>query len=60
MLIYVDIYCNRGDIKTLIDLGMLEEELENALGKKADIVFDTSTMDEFFRENILKDLIEIY
>lgn len=38
---------------------MLEEELESALGKKVDIIFNTSTMDEFFRENILKDLIKI-
>ena len=30
----VDIYCESGDIKTLIDQGFFEDELEEALGKE--------------------------
>ena len=56
----IDIYCDKGNIKTLIDQGMLEEELENALGKKVDIIFDSSYMDDYFRNQIMDDLIKLW
>lgn len=31
---YVDIYCDKGNIKTFIDQGLLVDELEEALNKK--------------------------
>ncbi len=55
----VDILCDKGDISTLIEQGNLEEELEERLGKKVDLVFTTSYMDDYFKEQIEKDLIEL-
>lgn len=55
----IDIYCDRGNIKTLIDQGELEEELENALNKEVDIIFTTSILDEYFKEQIKEDMIKL-
>ena len=55
----VDIYCDKGNIKTFIDQGYLEDELEQALNKKIDIVFDTSHMDDYFKEQIMRDMIKL-
>lgn len=55
----VDILCDKGDVKTLIEQGELEEELEKRLGKKVDLVFTTSYMPDYFRQQIEKDLIEL-
>ena len=43
----------------MIEQGKLEEELEERLGKKVDLVFTTSYMDDYFKEQIEKDLIEL-
>jgi len=55
----VDIYCEKGNIKTLIDQGKLEDELSNALNKKIDIVFSTSQMNDFFKKQMMEDLIKL-
>ena len=55
----VDIYCDKGNIKTFIDQGNLEDELKQALNKKIDIVFDTSHMDDYFKEQIMVDMIKL-
>ncbi len=55
----VDIYCESGDIKTLLDQGFFEEELIKALGKDVDIVFIGSKMDEYFKEQLEGDKIRI-
>ena len=55
----IDIYCDKGNIKTLLDLGVLEDELESALKKKVDIIFDTSHLDDFFKNQIMEDMIKI-
>ena len=55
----VDIYCEHGDIKTFIDQGILEEELEKALGKEVDIVFIGSKMGDYFREQLEEDKIKL-
>lgn len=55
----VDIFCDKGNIRTFIDQGILEDELEQALNKKVDIVFDSSSMDEFFRKQIIEDMIKL-
>ena len=55
----VDICCDKGNIKTFIDQGNLEDELEQALNKKIDIVFDTSHMDDYFKEQIMRDMIKL-
>ena len=55
----IDIYCERGNIKTLTDVGFLEEELINSLNKKVDIVFTTSTMNKYFKTSLMEDLIKL-
>lgn len=55
----VDILCDKGDISTLIQQGLVEEELEEKLGKKVDLIFTTSTMPDHFKTEIEKDLIEL-
>ena len=55
----VDIYCESGDIRGLIDQGHLEDQLEKALGKEIDIVFIGSKMDDYFKEQLEKDLIKL-
>lgn len=55
----VDIYCESGDIKTFIDQGYLEDELQEALGKEVDIVFIGSKMDDFFKSQLDKDKIKL-
>ena len=55
----VDIYCDTGDIKTLIDQGFFEEDLVSALGKEVDVIFIGSTMDAYFKEQLEEDKIKI-
>ena len=55
----IDIYCSKGNIKTLIDQQRLIEELEMALNKKVDIIFSSSQMDELFKKNIMEDMIKL-
>ncbi len=55
----IDIYCNKGNVKTFIDQGLLEDELEKALNKKVDIVFDSSYIDDYFKMKIIKDMIKL-
>jgi len=55
----VDIYCEKGNIKTLIDQGFLEDELKEALKKDVDVVFVESSMSEYFKERIMGDLIKL-
>ena len=56
----IDIYCDVGDIKTLIDQGKFEEELEETLGKKVDVIFIGSSLDELFQKQLDYDKIKIY
>ncbi len=56
----IDIYCDKGNIKSLIDEGFLIDELENALNKKVDLVFNTSYMDDYFKNQIMEDMIKLY
>ena len=55
----IDIYCEAGNVKTLIDQGFLEDELEEALGKDVDIVFIGTRMDEFFKQQLEGDKIRL-
>lgn len=55
----IDIYCEPGDIKTFIDQGFLEEELEEALGKKVDLLFIGTTLNDFFKEQLEGDKIRL-
>ena len=55
----VDIYCEHGDIKTLIDQGYFEDELVESLGKKVDVIFIGSSIDDFFKKQLDYDKIRI-
>ena len=55
----VDIYCSKGKVRSLIDQGRLIDELEEVLKKKVDIVFDTSEMNEYFKNQIMEDMIKL-
>ena len=55
----IDIYCDSGNIKNLIEQGKMEDELEQALNKEVDVIFSSSKMDPFFKEQIMEDMIKI-
>ena len=55
----IDIYCDKGNIKTLIQQGKLEEELEKSLHKEVDIVFESSIKDDYFEKQIMEDMIKL-
>ena len=55
----VDILCDKGNIRTLIDQGEMEEELEASLNKSVDIVFTSSVKDEYFEKQIMEDRIKL-
>ena len=55
----VDIYCDKGDLKTLYDEVDLIDEFEKALGKKVDLVTIGSRMQDFFKQQIEEDMIKI-
>ena len=55
----IDIYCSRGKIRSLYDLVDFKEDLENALGKKVDVVTIGSQMDDIFRQHLEEDKIKI-
>ena len=55
----VDIYCEKGDIKSLLNHVALKNELEAALNKEVDVIFIGSIMDEFFKQQMREDLIKL-
>ena len=55
----VDLYCDSGDVDTLFKEVAFNEELEEALGKKVDVVTIGSHMHEFFRQQLEEDMIKI-
>lgn len=55
----IDIYCDKGDLRTLYDEIDLIEELEVSLGKKVDLVTIGSKMPDYFKQQIEEDMIKI-
>lgn len=55
----VDIYCDKGKIKNIIEQEKLIEELQESLNKDVDLVFDSSQMDEYFKKQIMEDMINL-
>ena len=55
----VDIYCEAGDIKTFIDQGFLEEELEESLDKKVDLLFIGTRLNDYFKKQMEGDKIRL-
>ena len=56
----VDIYCDKGDVRSLYDEVAFKEELEVALNKKVDVVTIGSHMHDYFRQQLEKDLIKLW
>lgn len=55
----IDIYCESGDIKTFLDQEFLEDELEEALGKKVDLIFIGTQLNDYFLEQLERDKIKL-
>ena len=55
----VDIYCDRGDVDTLFKAVAFDYELEEALGKKVDVVTIGSQMHDYFKQQLEEDMIKI-
>ena len=55
----IDIYCEKGDIKTLVDCSRLINELSEALNKEVDVIFNTASIEPHFKDKIMKDLIKL-
>ena len=56
----VDIYCERGKVKTIKTQLELEEELESSLDKKVDLLFIGGLFTDIsFKEELEKDMIKI-
>ena len=55
----IDIFCEKGNIKTFIDQEKLYDDLENALNKKVDIIYTTTKVNDEFKENIMEDMIKL-
>lgn len=55
----IDIYCEKGTIRTLLDVQNLYDDLETELNKKVDVIFTTSNASEYFLSEIKKDLIKL-
>ena len=56
----VDIYCEKGDMRSLYDEIGFKEELEAALNKKVDVVTIGSHMHDFFKQQLEKDMIKLW
>jgi len=55
----VDIYCSKGNLKSLIDEARFIDELEVSLNKKVDVVTIGSLMDDYFKKQLEGDLIKL-
>ena len=55
----VDIYCDKGNIRTMFNMIDFKEELEIALGRKVDVVTIGSKMDDYFKAQLEEDKIRI-
>ena len=56
----VDIYCDEGDVTSLFKSSAFCFELQEALGKKVDVVTIGSQMDEYFKQQLEEDMIKIF
>ena len=55
----VDIYCDKGDVKSLWDEAEFIEELKKALEKEVDVVTIGSQMSDYFKQQLEEDIIKI-
>lgn len=55
----IDIYCEKGNIKTLFQQNELIDELKKSLNKDVDVIFYTSRMDNYYKKQITEDMINL-
>ena len=55
----VAIYCEKGDVDSLFKAVSFDEELEEALGKKVDVITIGSNMHDYFKEQLERDMIKL-
>ncbi len=55
----VDIFCERGNVKGFFEQAKMMNELEEALGKKVNVIFTTAKLDDCFEKELKKDLIKL-
>ncbi|MBQ7995335.1 MAG: nucleotidyltransferase domain-containing protein [Bacilli bacterium] len=55
----VDIYCDSGDVDSLWKHSAFQDELADALGKDADVITIGSQMDDYFKQQLEKDMVKI-
>ena len=55
----IDIYCEKGNIKTFIDQENLIDELEEVLKKKVDIIYTTTKLNDYFKNTIMEEMIKL-
>ncbi|GHU95059.1 hypothetical protein FACS189479_08360 [Spirochaetia bacterium] len=55
----IDICIKKGNVRTLLELSGFYLDLEESLGQKVDVV-TTESLQGDFKENIEKELVEIY
>lgn len=55
----IDIYCEKGNIKSFIDQENLIEELEEALNKSVDIIYTTTKLNDYFKNTIMEEMIKL-
>jgi len=56
----VDIFCESGDIESLLDHVGVETELEEVLGKHVDLITFGSSMNSYFKRALDKDKIKLW
>ena len=56
----VDLYCEKGDVETLFQKAAIIRELREALGKEVDFITLESTLDDYFKEQIMEDMLKIW
>lgn len=55
----IDIYCDSGDVDSLWKHSAFQDELADALGKDVDVIAIGSQMDDYFKQQLEKDMVKI-
>lgn len=55
----IDIYCDSGDVDSLWKHSAFQDELADALGKDVDVITIDSQMDDYFKQQLEKDMVKI-
>ena len=56
----VDLLCDYGTTRSLLDDAALMDDLKEALGKDVDVVYTNSTINEYFYSEAMKDRVKLW